>query len=163
MHYRLYRPADFPQLYAIELACFQPPIRFSRRYMQRLIANPDSATWIAERSRPADDRLRHRRLGRNTTPKPSPTFKPSKSPRPTASRASPPNSSAASNLPPSLPAPHICAPRRRNQRPRHPPLSSPRLSTPGQGRELLLPRPSRPHLRQTPPVTPANPPEIRFA
>ncbi|MGC1462188.1 MAG: N-acetyltransferase [Terracidiphilus sp.] len=48
MHYRLYRPGDFPQLYAIELACFQPPIRFSRRYMQQLIADPDSATWIAE-------------------------------------------------------------------------------------------------------------------
>ncbi len=48
MHYRLYRPSDFPQLYAIELACFQPPIRFSRRYMHQLIANPDSATWIAE-------------------------------------------------------------------------------------------------------------------
>jgi ribosomal-protein-alanine N-acetyltransferase len=48
MHYRLYRPADFPQLYAIELACFEPPIRFSRRYMQQLIADPDSATCIAE-------------------------------------------------------------------------------------------------------------------
>jgi ribosomal-protein-alanine N-acetyltransferase len=48
MHYRLYRPTDFPQLYAIELNCFQPPIRFSRRYMHQLIANPNSATWIAE-------------------------------------------------------------------------------------------------------------------
>jgi ribosomal-protein-alanine N-acetyltransferase len=48
MHYRLYQSADFPQLYAIELLCFQPPFRFSRRYMQQLIANPNSATWIAE-------------------------------------------------------------------------------------------------------------------
>lgn len=48
MHYRLYRSGDFPQLYAIELACFQPSIRFSRCTMQQLIANPDSATWIAE-------------------------------------------------------------------------------------------------------------------
>jgi ribosomal-protein-alanine N-acetyltransferase len=48
VYYRSYTPADFPALYAIELACFQPPIRFSRRYMQRLIANPDSATWVAE-------------------------------------------------------------------------------------------------------------------
>ena len=48
MHYRLYLPADFPQLYAIEQLCFQPPIRFPRPYMRQLIANPDSATWIAE-------------------------------------------------------------------------------------------------------------------
>jgi ribosomal-protein-alanine N-acetyltransferase len=46
--YRLYRPEDFAQLYAIEQACFQPPSRFSRRYMSRLVASPDSATWIAE-------------------------------------------------------------------------------------------------------------------
>ena len=48
MHYRLYLPADFPQLYAIEQLCFQPPIRFPRAYMRQLITNPDSATWIAE-------------------------------------------------------------------------------------------------------------------
>ena len=48
MHYRLYLPADFPPLYAIEQLCFQPPIRFPRAYMHQLIANPDSATWIAE-------------------------------------------------------------------------------------------------------------------
>ena len=48
MHYRLYRPADFPQLYAIEEICFQPPIRFPRRYMRQLIESPSSATWIAE-------------------------------------------------------------------------------------------------------------------
>jgi len=48
MHYRLYLPDDFPQLYAIERECFQPPFRFSRRYMQQLIANPNSATWISE-------------------------------------------------------------------------------------------------------------------
>jgi len=48
MNYRLYREDDFPQLYAIELACFEPPIRFSRQTMRRLIADPASATWIAE-------------------------------------------------------------------------------------------------------------------
>jgi ribosomal-protein-alanine N-acetyltransferase len=48
MLYRLYQPADFAALYAIEKACFQPPLRFGRRYMQRLVDNPDAATWIAE-------------------------------------------------------------------------------------------------------------------
>ncbi|MFZ0395060.1 MAG: N-acetyltransferase [Terracidiphilus sp.] len=48
MLYRPYTPADFATLYAIEELCFQPPIRFSRIYMQRLIASTDSATWVAE-------------------------------------------------------------------------------------------------------------------
>lgn len=48
MLYRLYRPEDFPQLYAIEQACFEPPFRFPRRYMRQLVTSPDSATWIAE-------------------------------------------------------------------------------------------------------------------
>jgi [ribosomal protein S18]-alanine N-acetyltransferase len=48
MHYHLYRPDDFPQLYAIEQLCFQPPFRFPRRYMQQLVSSPGSATWIAE-------------------------------------------------------------------------------------------------------------------
>jgi len=51
MLYRLYLPEDFPQLYAIEQLCFQPPFRFSRRSMQQVLANPDSATWIAEEDR----------------------------------------------------------------------------------------------------------------
>jgi ribosomal protein S18 acetylase RimI-like enzyme len=46
--YRPYRPDDFPQLYAIERTCFQPPFRFAVRYMRKLIENPASATWIAE-------------------------------------------------------------------------------------------------------------------
>jgi ribosomal protein S18 acetylase RimI-like enzyme len=50
MHYRLYLPADFPPLYAIEELCFQPPLRFPRPYMRRVVDNPDSATWIAEES-----------------------------------------------------------------------------------------------------------------
>lgn len=50
MHYRLYRPADFEPLYAIEQLCFQPPLRFPRRYMRSVIDNHDSATWIAEES-----------------------------------------------------------------------------------------------------------------
>lgn len=48
MHYRLYEPADFPDLYAVEEVCFQNPYRFTRRYMRQLIASPSSATWIAE-------------------------------------------------------------------------------------------------------------------
>ncbi len=48
MHYRLCRPDDFHQLYALEKSCFQPPLRFSRTYLERLIQNPRSATWIAE-------------------------------------------------------------------------------------------------------------------
>lgn len=50
MHYRLYEPADFPDLYAIEEVCFQHPYRFTRRYMRQLIASPNSATWIAEQN-----------------------------------------------------------------------------------------------------------------
>jgi ribosomal-protein-alanine N-acetyltransferase len=46
--YRLYRPDDFSQLYAIERTCFQAPFRFSSRYMHKLIESPSSATWIAE-------------------------------------------------------------------------------------------------------------------
>ena len=48
MNYRLYREDDFTQLYEIELACFVPPFRFSRQVMRRLVADPRSATWIAE-------------------------------------------------------------------------------------------------------------------
>lgn len=48
MLYRLYRRDDFAQLYAIELACFESPFRFTPRTMRRFIASPDSATWIAE-------------------------------------------------------------------------------------------------------------------
>jgi ribosomal-protein-alanine N-acetyltransferase len=48
MNYRLYREDDFNRLYAIELACFEPPFRFSRQTMRRLVADPASATWIAE-------------------------------------------------------------------------------------------------------------------
>jgi ribosomal protein S18 acetylase RimI-like enzyme len=48
MLYRPYQSADFAQLYAIEQACFQPPFRFPRRYMQHLVTSTDSATWVAE-------------------------------------------------------------------------------------------------------------------
>jgi ribosomal protein S18 acetylase RimI-like enzyme len=48
MHYRAYRPEDFDGLYAIEEACFQPPLRFSRAYMRRLVSSMDAATWIGE-------------------------------------------------------------------------------------------------------------------
>ncbi len=46
--YRLYAPEDFAQLYAIEEACFQPPLRFGRRYMRTLVESANTATWIAE-------------------------------------------------------------------------------------------------------------------
>ena len=48
MLYRRYKPEDFAALYAIEEACFQPPLRFGRRYMRQLVLSPYTATWIAE-------------------------------------------------------------------------------------------------------------------
>lgn len=48
MHYRLFEPDDFDDLYAIEEICFQPPQRFSRRYMRELTNSSDAVTWIAE-------------------------------------------------------------------------------------------------------------------
>jgi [ribosomal protein S18]-alanine N-acetyltransferase len=48
MRYRLYIPADFPALYAVEELCFAPAFRFSRLYMRQLVESSDSATWIAE-------------------------------------------------------------------------------------------------------------------
>jgi ribosomal protein S18 acetylase RimI-like enzyme len=46
--YRLYQPEDFAALYAIEEACFEPPLRFGRSYMHRLVRSPRTAAWIAE-------------------------------------------------------------------------------------------------------------------
>jgi len=46
--YRLYVPADFEALYAIEELCFEPAFRFGRRMMRRLVSRLNSATWIAE-------------------------------------------------------------------------------------------------------------------
>jgi ribosomal-protein-alanine N-acetyltransferase len=46
--YRLYHPDDFAALYAIEEICFQPPFRFPRRYLRRLLESPGTTTWIAE-------------------------------------------------------------------------------------------------------------------
>jgi len=46
--YRPYKPDNFAVLYALEELCFKPPIRYSRAWMRKLIANPNSATWIAE-------------------------------------------------------------------------------------------------------------------
>ncbi len=48
MNYRLYKPADFSALYAVEKLCFEPPFRFSRGLMRKLVANPNSATFVAE-------------------------------------------------------------------------------------------------------------------
>jgi [ribosomal protein S18]-alanine N-acetyltransferase len=48
VNYRLYTAEDFAQLYAIEEICFQPPFRFGRWYMRRLVNDSDAATWIAE-------------------------------------------------------------------------------------------------------------------
>jgi ribosomal protein S18 acetylase RimI-like enzyme len=48
MIYRLYAHGDFPALYAIEEACFQPPLRFDRRYMRQLVDAAKAATWVAE-------------------------------------------------------------------------------------------------------------------
>ena len=48
MIYRPYKTADFDELYAIEEICFQPPLRFPRRYVRRLVESADTVTWIAE-------------------------------------------------------------------------------------------------------------------
>jgi ribosomal protein S18 acetylase RimI-like enzyme len=48
LNYRPYTRADFDELYGIEEICFQPPERFPRRYLRRLLESADSATWMAE-------------------------------------------------------------------------------------------------------------------
>lgn len=48
MLFRLFNPADFAALYAIEEVCFLPPFRFPRAYMHSLVTAPEAATWIAE-------------------------------------------------------------------------------------------------------------------
>ena len=47
MDYRLYHPGDFTALYAIEEVCFEPPLRFPRPYMRKLVSSRRGATWIA--------------------------------------------------------------------------------------------------------------------
>ena len=44
---RPFQPADLPELYAIEAACFQPPLRFTRNLLRSLCLDPRFATWIA--------------------------------------------------------------------------------------------------------------------
>ena len=41
-------PQDFEQLYALEELCFEPPERFSSRYIRNLVSRANAATWIAE-------------------------------------------------------------------------------------------------------------------
>lgn len=48
MQYRLYQPGDFTQLYAIEEACFQPPLRFPRSHMRKLVNSSNGVTWVVE-------------------------------------------------------------------------------------------------------------------
>ena len=48
MRYRPYNDADFAALYALEEACFEPPFRFGRAYLRRLLASAEAATWVAE-------------------------------------------------------------------------------------------------------------------
>ena len=48
MLYRRYKPDEFEELYAIEEVCFQPPLRFGRGFMRRLVGNESGATWVAE-------------------------------------------------------------------------------------------------------------------
>jgi [ribosomal protein S18]-alanine N-acetyltransferase len=48
MQYRLYHPADFEQLYAIEEACFDSALRFDRHYMKQITERDSSVTWTAE-------------------------------------------------------------------------------------------------------------------
>jgi len=48
VNFRPFAEGDFDLLYAIEETCFQPPHRFSRRYMRQLVSSSSGATWIAE-------------------------------------------------------------------------------------------------------------------
>lgn len=48
MVYRPYEDEDFAALYALEEACFEPPFRFGRGYLRRLVARAGTATWVAE-------------------------------------------------------------------------------------------------------------------
>lgn len=48
VRYRLYQPGDFAALYAIEEACFEPPLRFPRAYMRQLAGSRHGVAWIAE-------------------------------------------------------------------------------------------------------------------
>ncbi|HEY1983905.1 MAG TPA: N-acetyltransferase [Terracidiphilus sp.] len=48
MQFRHYHPDDFAQIYAIEEVCFEPPLRFSRRYLRELLSRPRSVAWVAE-------------------------------------------------------------------------------------------------------------------
>ncbi len=47
MLYRLYKPEEFEALYAIEVECFTPPLRFERAYLEKLTRARSSATWVA--------------------------------------------------------------------------------------------------------------------
>ncbi|HEY1804697.1 MAG TPA: N-acetyltransferase [Terracidiphilus sp.] len=55
--YRPYQPADFAALYALEELCFEPPIRYSRAWMRKLIANPNSAIWIAKEAAESNQQM----------------------------------------------------------------------------------------------------------
>jgi len=48
VNYRPYTSADFGEIYAVEEICFQPPLRFPRRYLRQLAESAQSITWIAE-------------------------------------------------------------------------------------------------------------------
>ena len=43
---RLFEAPDLRALYAIEEACFEPPLRFSRALMRSLAHDPDCRTWL---------------------------------------------------------------------------------------------------------------------
>ena len=53
VEFRLYHHTDFPALYALEEACFEPLFRFPRSYMTQLLARKNVAAWIAEETRMA--------------------------------------------------------------------------------------------------------------
>ncbi len=44
---RLLETRDLRALFAIEEACFEPPVRFSRSLMRSLAEDPDCRTWLA--------------------------------------------------------------------------------------------------------------------
>lgn len=48
VHCRPYLALDFAMLYAVEEACFTPPLRFDRPFMRRLLSSRRSSAWVAE-------------------------------------------------------------------------------------------------------------------
>jgi ribosomal-protein-alanine N-acetyltransferase len=45
---RVYRPGDWKAMYALDVVCFEPPFRFGKREMRRLVEVPNALAVLAE-------------------------------------------------------------------------------------------------------------------